>query len=63
MVAKAATAGAKDVASALDASIELLAADLEASNWDNGCPVAAVALESPSEAVRAVAQVEQETPR
>jgi TetR/AcrR family transcriptional regulator, lmrAB and yxaGH operons repressor len=49
---EAAIAGAKDLASAIDAIVKTLADDLAASNWENGCPVAAVALESPSEVVR-----------
>ncbi len=48
----AATAGARDLGEAIDATVALLADDLEASGWDNGCPVAAVALESTSELVR-----------
>jgi TetR/AcrR family transcriptional repressor of lmrAB and yxaGH operons len=51
-----ATAGARDLGEAIDATIALLADDLEASGWDNGCPVAAVALESPSELVRRTVQ-------
>jgi TetR/AcrR family transcriptional regulator, lmrAB and yxaGH operons repressor len=49
---EAAVADATDVDAAIAAVIELLCADLEASGWDNGCPVAAVALESISEPVR-----------
>jgi TetR/AcrR family transcriptional repressor of lmrAB and yxaGH operons len=49
----AATRGARDLGEAIDATVALLADDLEASGWDNGCPVAAVALESTSELVRA----------
>lgn len=45
-------AEAVDLGSAVDAIICLLADDLEASGWDHGCPVAGVALESPSEPVR-----------
>jgi TetR/AcrR family transcriptional regulator, lmrAB and yxaGH operons repressor len=48
----AAVAGAADLDAAIAAVIDLLADDLEASGWDNGCPVAAVALESISEPVR-----------
>jgi TetR/AcrR family transcriptional repressor of lmrAB and yxaGH operons len=47
-----AIAGATTLDAAIVAIIELLGADLEASNWDNGCPVAAVALEATSEPVR-----------
>ncbi|MEO8701044.1 MAG: helix-turn-helix domain-containing protein [Kofleriaceae bacterium] len=43
---------ASDLGAAIHAIVTLLADDLEASHWDNGCPVAAVALESPSESVR-----------
>ena len=49
---EAAVAEAKDIGSSIGAVITLLADDLEASNWQNGCPVAAVALESPSKKVR-----------
>jgi TetR/AcrR family transcriptional repressor of lmrAB and yxaGH operons len=42
---------APDLGAALDALIETLANELEASGWVNGCPVATVALESPSEPV------------
>jgi len=45
--------GAPDLATALDAIVTAVADDLEASGWDNGCPVAGVALESTSDAVRA----------
>ena len=48
----AATRGARDLGEAIDATVALLAEDLESSGWDNGCPVAAVALESTSELVR-----------
>jgi TetR/AcrR family transcriptional repressor of lmrAB and yxaGH operons len=48
----AATQGARDLGEAIDAAVALLADDLESSGWDNGCPVAAVALESTSELVR-----------
>jgi TetR/AcrR family transcriptional repressor of lmrAB and yxaGH operons len=48
----AATAGARDLGEAIDATAALLGDELEASGWDNGCPVAAVALESTSELVR-----------
>lgn len=48
----AATRDAPDLGAAIDATVALLADDLEASGWDNGCPVAAVALESTSELVR-----------
>jgi TetR/AcrR family transcriptional regulator, lmrAB and yxaGH operons repressor len=50
---EAAIAGVQDLGSAIDAIVKTLADDLAASNWENGCPVAAVALESPSEVVRA----------
>lgn len=48
----AAVATANDVGGAIDAIITLLGDDLEANGWDNGCPVAAVALESTSKPVR-----------
>jgi len=48
-----AIAGAASLAAALDAVITVLADELEASGWVNGCPVAAVALEATSEPVRA----------
>ena len=51
-----ATRGARDLGEAIDATVTLLADDLESSGWDNGCPVAAVALESPSELVRRTVQ-------
>ena len=41
-----------DLRSAIDGIVELLGDELEGSGWDNGCPVAGVALESPSETVR-----------
>jgi TetR/AcrR family transcriptional repressor of lmrAB and yxaGH operons len=47
-----ATRDAPDLGAAIDATVTLLADELEASGWDNGCPVAAVALESTSELVR-----------
>jgi TetR/AcrR family transcriptional repressor of lmrAB and yxaGH operons len=49
---EASIANAKDLGAAIDAIVKTLADDLAASNWQNGCPVAAVALESPSEVVR-----------
>ncbi|MBA3393697.1 MAG: hypothetical protein H0T89_13695, partial [Deltaproteobacteria bacterium] len=49
----AAVEGAADLGAALDAVVKLLADDLEASDWQNGCPVAAVALEATSPVVRA----------
>jgi len=45
-------AGAADLGSALGTIVGALADDLEASGWDHGCPVAAVALESTSAPVR-----------
>jgi TetR/AcrR family transcriptional repressor of lmrAB and yxaGH operons len=48
----AATRDVRDLGEAIDATVTLLAEDLEASGWDNGCPVAAVALESTSDLVR-----------
>lgn len=48
-----ATRDAPDLGAAIDATVTLLADDLESSGWDNGCPVAAVALESTSPLVRA----------
>jgi TetR/AcrR family transcriptional repressor of lmrAB and yxaGH operons len=50
---EAAIANAKDLGSAIDAIVKVLADDLAASNWQNGCPVAAVALESTSDVVNA----------
>jgi TetR/AcrR family transcriptional regulator, lmrAB and yxaGH operons repressor len=50
---EAAVADAKDVGASIDAIVTLLADDLEASGWEHGCPVAAVALESTSRPVRA----------
>jgi TetR/AcrR family transcriptional repressor of lmrAB and yxaGH operons len=50
----AAVADAPDLPAAIDRIVAVLADDLEASGWDNGCPVAAVGLESTSEPVRAV---------
>lgn len=47
-----AVAAAGDLGGAITAIVELLAADLEASKFQHGCPVAAVALESISEPVR-----------
>jgi TetR/AcrR family transcriptional repressor of lmrAB and yxaGH operons len=52
----AATRHARDLGEAIDATVTLLADDLEASGWDNGCPVAAVALESTSELVQRTVQ-------
>ncbi len=49
---EAAVAGAKDLGDAIDKIVHALADDLEASGWENGCPVAAVALESISKPVR-----------
>jgi TetR/AcrR family transcriptional repressor of lmrAB and yxaGH operons len=48
-----ATRDAPDLGAAIDATVALLADDLESSGWDNGCPVAAVALEATSPLVRA----------
>jgi TetR/AcrR family transcriptional repressor of lmrAB and yxaGH operons len=53
---EAAIAGARDFGEAIDATVAVLADDLESSGWDNGCPVAAVALESTSELVRRTVQ-------
>lgn len=47
-----AVAAAKDLPTAIEKIVDLLADDLEASSWENGCPVAAVALESTSKPVR-----------
>ena len=47
-----AIAGARDVSTAIDQIVQLLGDDLEASGWDNGCPVAAVALETTSGPLR-----------
>ena len=46
-------AGATDLAAAFDAVAVALADELEATGWDNGCPVAAVALEATSAPLRA----------
>ncbi len=48
-----ALASAQSLDGAIAAIIELLAADLEASRFEHGCPVAAVALEATSPAVHA----------
>ena len=50
---EAAIATTPDVGGAIDAIVGLLADDLVASDYEHGCPVAAVALESTSPAVRA----------
>jgi TetR/AcrR family transcriptional repressor of lmrAB and yxaGH operons len=49
---EAAVAGAPDLGAAIDAIVKVLADDLAASDWEHGCPVAAVALESASPAVQ-----------
>jgi TetR/AcrR family transcriptional regulator, lmrAB and yxaGH operons repressor len=49
---EAAVADAKDLGGAIDAIVTLLGDDLEATNFENGCPVAAVALESTARSVR-----------
>lgn len=48
------TRAAPDLGAAIEAAVGVLAADLEASGWDLGCPVAAVALEATSPVVREV---------
>jgi len=48
----AAVASAPDLDGALAAVVKLLGDDLEASKFENGCPVAAVALETTCEPVR-----------
>ncbi|HEV7556733.1 MAG TPA: TetR/AcrR family transcriptional regulator [Kofleriaceae bacterium] len=48
----AAVAGARDLDAAIASIVTLLADDLEASKFEHGCPVAAVALETTSEPVR-----------
>ena len=53
---EAAVAGATDLGTAIDSVVKVLADDLAASSWENGCPVAAVALESTSDAVHAAVQ-------
>ena len=53
---EAAVATARDLDGAIAAVIAMLADDLEASGWDNGCPVAAVALESTSDLIRRTVQ-------
>jgi TetR/AcrR family transcriptional repressor of lmrAB and yxaGH operons len=49
---EAVVADAKDLGAAIGAVVDVLADDLEASGFEHGCPVAAVALESTSELVR-----------
>jgi TetR/AcrR family transcriptional repressor of lmrAB and yxaGH operons len=49
---EAAIATARDMGEAIEAVTKLLGDDLEASGFEHGCPVAAVALESTSPAVR-----------
>jgi TetR/AcrR family transcriptional repressor of lmrAB and yxaGH operons len=49
---QAAVAGAADLPGAIDAIVTAVADRLEASGWEHGCPVAAVALESISAPVR-----------
>lgn len=48
---EAVVAEATDLRDAIGRIIEVLADDLEASGWEHGCPVAAVALESVSRSV------------
>ena len=48
-----AVANAKTMGEAIDAVIAVIADDLAKSQWENGCPVAAVALESTSPVVHA----------
>ena len=52
----AAVDGAPDLAAAIDAVVKVLADDLAASSWQNGCPVAAVALEATSPVVHAAVE-------
>jgi TetR/AcrR family transcriptional repressor of lmrAB and yxaGH operons len=47
-----AVAAATDLGDAITRIVEAFADELEASNWENGCPVAAVALEAVSKPVR-----------
>lgn len=47
-----AVSASKDLPDAITRIVDALADDLEASSWENGCPVAAVALESVSKPVR-----------
>ncbi len=49
---EAVVAAAPDLGTAITNIVDLLADDLEASKFQHGCPVAAVALESTSEPVR-----------
>jgi TetR/AcrR family transcriptional repressor of lmrAB and yxaGH operons len=49
---EAAVAAAPDLGTAITNIVDLLADDLEASKFQHGCPVAAVALETTSEPVR-----------
>lgn len=48
----ATVAGSADLGASIADVVDLIATDLEASKFLNGCPVAAVALESPAESVR-----------
>ena len=56
-----AIAGTTDLGEVIDTIVRLLGDDLESSGWDNGCPVAAVALESTSAPVRAAVVEHYET--
>lgn len=47
-------AGARSIDHAIDLLVGAVGDELEASGWVNGCPVATVALESPSDPVRAM---------
>ena len=53
---EAAVEGAPDLGGAIDAVVRVLADDLAASDWQNGCPVAAVALEATSPVVHAAVE-------
>jgi TetR/AcrR family transcriptional repressor of lmrAB and yxaGH operons len=53
---EAAIAGVSDLGAVIDAIVKLLADDLVASKWENGCPVATVALEHTSPAVQAAVE-------
>jgi TetR/AcrR family transcriptional repressor of lmrAB and yxaGH operons len=48
-----AVVGAKDIGTAIDAVIDVLAEDLVKSKWENGCPCAPLALEAASRPVQA----------
>jgi AcrR family transcriptional regulator len=55
-----AIAGLDDLGAVIDTIIRVLGDDLESSGWDNGCPVAAVALEATSAPVREAVEAHYE---